>query len=631
MRTIALGIGGLATGAGALAVTLRRLRAHQAARRLPGTVIDSPPAEAVAYETRIRPIATVEAVRWLAATNQFLTHRLAQHPEHALPSVIAARVGQFGVELLLDEACAPVDGFVDAGADATAWRLHPDLDLDSIEVEAADAQPYSPALVPVGTTEAGDLHLDLEQLAVIALEGEPDAITGWLRTIAADIATVPWARHCEIVAIGVSDELAALDRVTVPDDPTAWAERFALEMGHLNVRLDATPYEHRVNQGEVFHPTIVLIGQGHDTIARQLAEVAALINTPVAVIAAAVLPVGARVHLTATAATLEPSGLDFVPALTSSDELGHLAALLGAAGDPESSAYEPTTVGMGGSGVDAEMSADDGPETADVNDGGSELPVAELIATITRKRPIEVQILTPRPRVRGLGKQPQAKAESLIAYLAYHRSISSQTLREAFWPTGTNRSTADNALSQIRQLLGTQRDGSHRLTAATNTGRYELSDDVGCDWTKAQALIAAAARRGSNDTIELLRAGLQLVEGRIAADTVGRSYTWLQDDYEVYGLMERVLVDAAHQLGELALEAGDHELARWAAMKGLAVVPGQESLYRIQMRAAAATGDTQGVIDAFRSATGAAHNIDPLSDVQPETDELRRRLVDRAT
>ena len=39
-----------------------------------------------------------------------------------------------------------------------------------------------------------------------------------------------------------------------------------------------------------------------------------------------------------------------------------------------------------------------------------------------------------RPRIRGLGKEPAAKAASVIAYLAFHRDVSSQRLRETFWP-----------------------------------------------------------------------------------------------------------------------------------------------------------------------------------------------------
>ncbi|MCC6437901.1 MAG: LysM peptidoglycan-binding domain-containing protein [Acidimicrobiales bacterium] len=609
---VALGIGGLATGAGALALTLRRLRHHQAARRRPGTTPLTPPAGALAYEAKSRAVADTEAARWIEATNRYLTHQLAQLSDTPTPAVVAMRAGSLGVELLLDEPCAVVDGFVLDPTSATAWRLDPALELAGIEAAGGGEQPYSPALVPVGRTAGGDLHLDLEQVGLIAVDGEPDTVHGWMRTIATAIAVVPNARPCEVVALGLDTEMSGLVNVTIPSDPAAWVEQFCHEMRQLNARLDATPYRQRVQPGEVFHPTIVLLGADQAGVGRQVAEVAALVNTPVAIIAAALLPTGCRVHLTRDRATLEPFGIDFTPAITDFMELRQISALLEAVADPDLSGpvvEDPADSGVSaGTGIEAAFEG-----------------TAELIERITRKRPVEVTLLGPRPRISGLGKEPPAKVASVIAYLAYHRSVSSQTLRETFWPSSTSRKTADNALSTVRQLLGTGADGHHRLTIATNSGRYELSDEVGCDWTRVEALTCAARKRDGADAIELLRAALQLAEGRIASDA-DRNYAWLNEDHQIYGRIERVIVDAAHLLGELALDTGDQDLARWAAGKGLAVVPSQESMYRITMRAAAASGDSQGVCDAYRAASAAAEDVSPWTEVQPETADLMVRL-----
>ncbi|MGE0138519.1 MAG: LysM peptidoglycan-binding domain-containing protein [Ilumatobacteraceae bacterium] len=613
IRLVAFGIGGLATASGALALTLRQLRRHQAARRRPGTTPPTPPEEALVYEAQTRAVADTEAARWIEATNRYLTHQLAQLPDTPIPAVVAMRAGSLGVELLLDEPCPVVDGFVLDPTSATAWRLDPALQLTDTETAGEGEQPYSPSLVPVGRTDGGDLHLDLEQVGLIAVDGEPDAVHGWMRTIASAIAVVPNARPCEVVALGLDTEMSGLANVALPPDPAAWVEQFCNEMRQLNARLDATPYRQRVQPGEIFHPTIVLVGADQAGIARQVAEVAALVNTPVAIIAAAPLPTGCRVHLTSDRATLEPFGIDFTPAITDRGELRQIAALLGTVADPDRS--EPIAEDEAGSDVPAGTAI--------------EVPLedtAELIERITRKRPIEVTLLGPRPRIRGLGKEPPAKVASVIAYLAYHRSISSQTLRETFWPSSTSRKTADNALSSVRQLLGAGADGHHRLTIATNSGRYEVSEEIGCDWTRVEALACAARKRDGADAIDLLRAALQLAEGRIACDA-DRNYEWLGDDHQIYGRLERVIVDAAHRLGDLALDAGDHALASWAADKGLAVVPGQEPLYRIRMRASAAAGDSQGVCDAYRAATLAAESIGPWTDLQPETEELAARLL----
>lgn len=612
IRLVAFGIGGLATGAGALALTLRQLRRHQAARRRPGTTPPTPPEEALAYEAHSRAVADTDAARWIEATNRYLTHQLAQQPDTPIPAVVAMRAGSLGVELLLDEPCPVVDGFVLDPTSATAWRLDPGLELADVETAGEGEQPYSPSLVPVGRTDGGDLHLDLEQVGLIAVDGEPDAAHGWMRTIASAVAVVPNARYCEVVAIGLDTEMEGLANVMSPSDPAAWVERFCIEMRHLNARLDSTPYRQRMQPGEIFHPTIVLVGADQAGLAQQVAEVAALVNTPVALIAAAPLATGCRVHLTSDRATLEPFGIDFTPAITDPGELRQIAALLEAVADPDRS--EPS----------AEANASGDVMAAPVSEMALE-DTAELIERITRKRPIEVTLLGSRPRIRGLGKEPPAKVASVIAYLAYHRSISSQTLRETFWPSSTSRKTADNALSGVRQLLGTGADGHHRLTIATNSGRYEVSEEVGCDWTRVEALICAARKRDGADAIDLLRAALQLTGGRIASDA-DRNYSWFSEDHQIYGRIERVIVDAAHRLGELAIDAGDHELARRAAETGVAVVPGQESLRRIVMRAAALAGDSQGVCDAYRAAERDAESIGPWTELQPETSELARQL-----
>ncbi len=145
-ETVALGLFGTAVGAGALMVVLRHRRRLQAARRRPNTVIEQTPIMPSEFEHRIRPIGDTEAVRWLASANRYLTHQLAEHPENPLPSVVAMRAGRYGVEILLDQACLPVDGFINGGADGKAWRIHPDLEQRMIERTGGLAHAYSPAL-----------------------------------------------------------------------------------------------------------------------------------------------------------------------------------------------------------------------------------------------------------------------------------------------------------------------------------------------------------------------------------------------------------------------------------------------------------------------------------------------------
>lgn len=609
LAAAALGLGSLGVGAGALAVTLRRRRAHQAAKRKPGTTLAPPPAEANEYERRTRPVADTEAARWVEATNKLITARLAQHKAHRMPAIIAMRAGRFGVEVLLDEPCAPIEGFVSGNDENSAWRLHPDLELRMIEAETEDVQPYCPALVAVGSTEAGDLLLDLEQLEVLSVEGDDDDIAAWYRSIATGIASAGWSQLCEVVVIGDAAAGGGLANVTIPEDPAAWVGQTAVSMQKLHERLQATPYEQRVAPGEIFHPTIVLVLGEHVEAARKLSEAATLVNSPLAVVAACPLAVAERVHLDARGSTLEPIGVDFVPLLTPRAEAEAVAELLENADSSEVIEIE---------GKPNEVAADLDPDRE---------PASAVIERILAPKPIEVRLLRRKPTVEGLSTEPPAKQLSVICYLAYHRSVTSQRLRDTFWPTATSRKTADNAISQVRSMLGLTSEGEHRLTQAINSGEYEISDDVGCDWTRADALIGEAKGRPADEQQELLNAALELVEDQIGADAPARQFSWLVDEHAVYGHLECRLLDAANRLGELALAGGKLDIVRRTAGIGLMVVPGSESMYRLQMQVAAAEGSSCGVHQAFSAAEQSAAAIGPWAEVERETDELFSALI----
>lgn len=278
---------------------------------------------------------------------------------------------------------------------------------------------------------------------------------------------------------------------------------------------------------------------------------------------------------------------------------------------------------------DPHPATDEGVETVAPDTVDTER-VEEIVERVMAPRPIEVEILTRQPAVHGLDKDIPTKQLSVLCYLAYHRDVSSQRLRDTFWPTATNRSTADNALSQLRSALGIADDGEQRLTAARNTGNYQLSDDIGCDWTRASQLIRLAKGRQPTERIALLRAALELVAAAPGRDATTTAFAWLTEDHAVYGHIERLLVDAACDLGDLALEAAEPAVASWAAAKGLAVVPGCEAMFRVQMKSAAATGSQRGVHDAYAAARRAASEIGPWVEVDVETEDLFRRLTDRA-
>ena len=75
------------------------------------------------------------------------------------------------------------------------------------------------------------------------------------------------------------------------------------------------------------------------------------------------------------------------------------------------------------------------------------------------------------------------------------------------------------------------------------------------------------------------------------------------------------------------MATGEVDKAQWAAEKGLAIVDGQEAMYRMKMQAAADAGDVDAINAAYREAQRAAESYGYDDEVQPETQELFEHLV----
>lgn len=625
---------------GVLLFTLRRLRSIQQARRRPGTITDPPNDEGAEFERRIRSIAVDgEDVRYVAAVNAYLSHQL-ESSGTPMPSIVVARAGQFGLELLLDEPCTPVQGFAAITADKTVWRLEADLDARAMEREAgADAHPYAPALTVLGSSDAGNVLVDLEQLGSLSIEGDAEQTLDFQRGVIASLCSAPWAAHLEVVALGI-DGLGGedLSRVVQPSNIAEWAEQVEIQMRDISASLDRSPYEQRVMHGDVYHPTVIIVGPDPSLIpvARSLSALADLAYSPIAIVSAHALASEHRIVIEGDQATLEPLGLSFDPVTLAASELTAVDHLLANATD--TGARPPAE-----HWADEEVSANGAEFAAPVLDlrsangtsGESAEPMVssqaiDKIAAILEPRPIEVRILGRRPEIEGLADDATPKIEAIIVYLAFHREVVSQRFREEFWPESTSRQAADNALMRARKLLGTTDDGSQRLQSARSTSSYVLCDEVGLDWERVEQLVTEAKSAEGVDEAAYLDAALSLVEGHVAVDARPDHYAWLLREPTIYTLIETTIVDAAHRRGELALAAGNVDKAKWAAEKGLAIVDGQEAMYRMKMQAAADAGDVDAINAAYREAQRAAESYGYDDEVQPETQDLFDQLTRKA-
>lgn len=407
-QTLAVaGVGLTGVAAALILNSLRARRRYQASRRRPGSIPELPDQEHQQFEARVRSIADHEALRWLAATNKFLTHTLDGGESWHLPPIVAVRAGDHGLEVLLDEDAPAPRGFMD-GNQPRSWILDPDIEVRQLEGEAANRLPYAPLLLPVGGTGGGDLLLEIAQFGVIGLEGPAEAITGWLRALTVAVATSSWSENVDVVAIGVDPILARMPHVKVPADPIDWArQENEMRLGE-GPRSDSR-YETRL-RGQRVDETLVLVGPGHEGVAQHLVEAAELTNTPFTLVAAAPVRCEGRIQFEGDRATLEPTGVTFWPSVMEAEAIAMTTTLLDQSADtgsvPVDVNYADEVPGV---------SLVDGPETRPNGDLPFRDSVPEAAEAIDDGRDVEWRPTPPMPSAKAEIPTTSVLPESAVA------------------------------------------------------------------------------------------------------------------------------------------------------------------------------------------------------------------------
>jgi nucleoid-associated protein YgaU len=218
-----------------------------------------------------------------------------------------------------------------------------------------------------------------------------------------------------------------------------------------------------------------------------------------------------------------------------------------------------------------------------------------------------------RPRIAILGPvtveapgQPPSERlrfyAEIIVYLASRggRGATTDEFDEALWPAQQVKATSRRvAIARARRWLGETAEGEPWLPDATSDRRYHLRDGYLLDWHLFRRLRSRGESRGP-DGADDLRQALALVRGEplagadIAYSPVARNpYVWLPtSDIQPHHLAAAV-VDTAHRLVELCLEAGDVTGARWAVDQARMADPDRNSdiAWRDLLRVAAAEGN----------------------------------------
>ncbi|WP_116996855.1 bacterial transcriptional activator domain-containing protein [Desertimonas flava] len=262
------------------------------------------------------------------------------------------------------------------------------------------------------------------------------------------------------------------------------------------------------------------------------------------------------------------------------------------------------------------------PSPAPSGSGQASQPAASLV----------VRLLGPVDLIDGAGRAARferSKTLELLAWIVTHRDRATRSgARTALWDLDVRDATFANVVSEARRVMGRHVDppeGDEWLRR-TMTDELSLHDGVVADIDIVRAALAAARGVDGSEGLALLRPAVELVRGMPFA---GTSYLWP----DVEGLTSNLVLlttSVTAEYARLALDAGDVDGVFWATGQGLNVLPGQESLIGVRMRAHAERGDLSGVRVEWE-AYERVLNADPWSDGEPAEKLvlLRKQLLSK--
>jgi len=201
-----------------------------------------------------------------------------------------------------------------------------------------------------------------------------------------------------------------------------------------------------------------------------------------------------------------------------------------------------------------------------------------------------------------------ATAEEIIANLWMGEPIGRNSLRVA--------------LSRVRRWLGEDADGLPWMPGnSSGEAPYRLKDGYLLDWHLFRRVRARGEARG-NAGVADLRAALELVRG-VPLDGADHRhgsnkrtpYPWLPNSEIPPYHLTAAIVDTAHTLVDLCLEAGDYDGARWAVDRAWIADPEHtdDHPWQDRMRIAAAEGrgaELRAIVADLLHARGAEALVD---------------------
>lgn len=199
---------------GLLLTALTRARRQQFRHRRPGRTIAATPPELADLERSVASCGRQGAldVQWLDHALRSLVHALSRRSDTSLPAVVAARLGEDGLELFLAVPAAQPPLPWTADQQGNRWSVARTATLTYSESERDYHFAPFPALVSVGYTPAGDHYLlDLEQIGSLSLTGDPHRCLNLARFLASELSFNSWSESLRVTLVGFGAEMAAMN------------------------------------------------------------------------------------------------------------------------------------------------------------------------------------------------------------------------------------------------------------------------------------------------------------------------------------------------------------------------------------------------------------------------------------
>ena len=254
---------------------LRRegLAAQRRRRRGRDLVQPDPATEAV--ERRVRAIAAVDTVHWVDATLRYASVALAEAGGGGVEGILCVRPASWAWSWSSiprrrrsGASPRPTTGAPGRWTRTWSWPNWPTW---------PGARCWS-GVVQRSSTPDGPVLVDLEQAGVLAVEGDPARVEGFLAGAALELASAPWASDTTVYLLGGDDRLAGRNLVEAVGDGQA----FVADLDRLTTLVDdedSAPPRPRWPPGwprttpRVGFPPVVVAHPGADAgVLAQLAE-----------------------------------------------------------------------------------------------------------------------------------------------------------------------------------------------------------------------------------------------------------------------------------------------------------------------------------------------------------------------